>query len=196
MYNPRIEGIRNTLNGLPFKEKSAVQSFMAEVRRVLDETGEQNKYQLLQFFASWAVHGKAMSKYPATMKELTGLFDVVDGMSMEDYLGTDYMQKVITLKPLRDALKKFLCDYNLPDTLAVQPDHWLNFVDLFVDVVQNVPLDLSKDTAHKPDDVKELVIRRLLYPDNLPTVTVWLVTLWDCRQYQASHVYNSSFRKL
>ena len=68
---------------------------------------------------------------------------------------------------------------------------------LLMEVIKDVPLDFSAEhKTAKPNDVKELVFRRRPNPENLPTITVWQVTRWDGRQYQASHLYNTSFRKM
>lgn len=133
---------------------------------------------------------------PENFKELTTLFDVRDGMSAEEYLDTNYMKRAMGLHPFRHALSSFLKANDLPRKLTIETGHWVNFVDLFMDIVQNVSLDLSRDATAAADDVKDLTIWRQESPDGLPTLTVWAVSRGNGLQYQATHVYDTSFRKL
>lgn len=193
MYDLRIETLRSELEALPFRSVTEAKAFILDLRKAVEPSKSTRK--TIWFFCSWALHAESQKGMPATFRELTDLFDIKDGMTQEQYLETNYLTKAMVLQPFRDALSAFLKDKGLPETLTYEVGHWLNFIDLFMDIVQNVPIDLSRDATRTPDDVKEMRVLRWKDQDYLPTSTVWQVTRWDGRQYQATHLYNTSFRE-
>ncbi len=188
MSHSWIEPLRLSLCAQLFVAVHDVLTFLVQLRKAV-EPDKKDRYPTLWFFCSWPLHG-SMDHSPTKMKVLTGIFDVADGTSIEAFLETNCMKEMMALLPLRYAMKSFLIDHELPDDLVADDANWFTFVDFFQELIQNVPLDLSKDKAPADDDVMELVIRRTPCSDeNLPTRSLWQITRRDGRKYQLTHIY-------
>jgi hypothetical protein len=162
---------------LPLKRESQVLYLMAEIRKYLEHE-KRKSFPLLQFFCNWALHIKIDKPHNAgNVAIFLKAFDFKSGMSLKDYLASNFFKEIIHLSILRTELKRFLANYHLPTTVTEAHQQWSAFLYLYTSIVAEVPLEYSKGDS-LPHGVTKLEITRFgPLPSMEQKMTRWAVTI-------------------
>jgi hypothetical protein len=152
---------------LPISSERQVVYILAELRKLLELTGQTNEFIALQLYSSWAVH-PSLKKQIA--RDIVKIFD--DGLK-DDYArmnapsGTiiaqpvmDRMQeffKTTTLERFREELVRFCGAQNIDADRLNDAKEWAHFVDYYCRVIEDCPLVCRDDSTTY---VKSVVVRR------------------------------------
>lgn len=176
---------------LPLTRESQVLYLMAEIRKYIEHEHEKDKgaYRLLEFFCNWALHIRISRPHQAdNIRIFLDAFDLEPGVSMEQYLRSDFFNPIMHLEVLKRELTHFLNQHSLQLKLAEDQRTWLRFIYFFTSIVSVVPLEYAKGDL-LPDDVKELTITRLEEPRMRQKLVKWAVILKDGTPLSATTLY-------
>ena len=90
-------------------------------RKYLEHEKEKNivEFPELEFFCNWALHVKISRANNAThIRAFMSPFDMTPGISIEDYLKSDFYQTIMQLGLLKQELQRFFTKHTLPDTIV------------------------------------------------------------------------------
>ena len=180
---------------LPLRRESQVLYVMAEVRKYLEiesELGAED-FPELEFFCNWVLHTKISYKSSAThIRAFLQPFDVTPGMSIEEYLNSQYYQTILQLELLRTELRRFFNKHGLPVGWIDEHNGWAGFEYLYTSIVSEVPLEYSKGDL-LPDEVEKVEIERFADPigKTPQKLTRWTITLKNGKSFSSSLYYGT-----
>jgi hypothetical protein len=118
------------------------------IRKLIDRHELCEKYPDLYFHCNWALHA-SMNRKPA--QTLLKVFDDAHAFfrdnsaskSLPNNLSRE-VDRISQMKTFETDLSEFLKDCDLPPLTFVSPDGWARFHFLYTQVIQDVPLQVSK----------------------------------------------------
>lgn len=150
----------------PISTERQVVYILVELRKLLELTGSQAKYDALWFHASWAVHPRMHKGVAAKLLEH---FDEAYPLlkDKELYELPSDLQRAITdaiaLRHFQRQLKDFLVQNDLSTSIAGR--QWTAFLRLYASVIKDCPLVVS---AGKLKNISHVVVDVEDAPDKLP----------------------------
>lgn len=121
---------------------------LVEIRKAIEQSGEQQKYFALDFYCSFALHTR-MSR--AGAKRILARFDraypiLCRGEELPRLLEKE-LEETTKLDKFCDEMELFLDANRLPTHLAVQADRWAKFLHSYADVIDDCALVIRDDTT-------------------------------------------------
>lgn len=139
--------IRNFLiENDPFKKECCIVYLMVEIRKLLDrirESGNNNPYPWLRFYCDWTLH-TSKNKITPEMEEIMKKVDEFIPKEKTRYpaiASTNQPDiRFVYMDQLREEMKNFLTDFDLPKNIVTEEEKWISFVSLLVQVLVNQPI--------------------------------------------------------
>ena len=117
---------------------------LVEIRKAIEQAGEQVKYYALDFYCSWALHTK-MDRAGAV--KILKRFDrahplLVQNVAFEDLPRElqNEIHETTGLEKFHDQMEEFLNSNNLPARIVADPDAWVRFIGLYGHVIDDCAL--------------------------------------------------------
>lgn len=106
---------------------------MGQIRKILEHLKNEGntKYPLLKFYCNWVLHVKIDNTSP--------IKEILEEADADKNKGINKILDFVYLKPLRDELKKFLKEFNLPNKIVKNINKWENFRDLLHEILIDIP---------------------------------------------------------
>lgn len=150
-----LQTLRDILSA-PISTEADVTRFMVEVRKVVEAM--DNRYQVLEFFGDWLLHGKLDRKGAKTIiKELDDFVKTVRANSgKETKAQVDKIEPLISLRLLQKDVAIFLAERGLDGTLVSTESKWQPFFSTYVELISKTPLvaDAAKNNLTEIDNIK------------------------------------------
>jgi hypothetical protein len=149
----------------PISTERQVVYVLVEIRKLLEVTGSQAKYDALWFHASWAVH-PTMNKGVAA--KLLEYFDAAYPLLKDKELyelPSDLNHAItdaIALRHFQRQLKDFLVQHDLSTSIVER--QWTAFLRLYASVIEDCPLIVS---SKKLKNLSHVVVNVEDAPDKL-----------------------------
>jgi hypothetical protein len=176
---------------LPLKRESQALYIVAEIRKVIEHERETspNPYEVLELFCNWALHIKISRKSNADRIRLFfAAFDLREGMSLQEYLQSEFFNRMMRLEVLRSELEHFLANHGLPCRFVQEYRDWSAFVYLYTSIVSEVPLKYAKGDL-LPEEVESLTITRMPQQATPQMMTKWAVKLQNGKEFFGATLY-------
>jgi hypothetical protein len=148
---------------------------LAEIRKLVELENSHNRYPALNFYCNWALH-PCISK-SAEARRIVEIFDraekffsqmdnTPDGEELvnPDWSWTNQLSPEVALENLKLEFRQFCNLHNITGRLVSDEEEWLRFLDLYVGVIEDVPL-ISADANLQY--VKEVTTRRIPIPPGM-----------------------------
>ena len=142
MEDEIIGKIKSLLNkNMPLKEEAHIVYLLVEIRKVLEGENDPN-YHLLKFYCDWSVHTKKSHITDAIKKQMEEIYKEIQMRDkIIDNLKTDIVPAENRLDfshmgKLKEEMKRFFNDYNIPDPFPLLNDaNWDFFVNTFTKIL-------------------------------------------------------------
>ena len=183
------------LRGAPCSEAEVVY-VLVEVRKFLERGGkaQEEQYSTLKFFCDWILHVElcrtgarmALERLDAEIGASRGINPLEVGPSSELY-------RLMSLEPLREEIKRFCSENELPADWAINPTTWKECMRLYGHVVLDCPLTI---TGEKPSAryIKRLTLTNASdsqsHPDKRAFHWTWRFELSDGDSFDVPHEYS------
>lgn len=120
----------------PIEKECQVLYILAETRKLLDRFDKTKiQFPVLRFYGNWVLHSE--------IERTEAIGDVLDGLE-ETIKNKNYdvtkILSFIDFESLREEIKSFFEEFNLPCDLFVSGEKWEGFRRLFVDILTDCPL--------------------------------------------------------
>jgi hypothetical protein len=123
---------------------------LVEIRKFFEREGEhkEEQFSTLKFFCDWVAHVKLSY---AGAKKVLGRLDREIGASgsvnPSEVQPDSELYRLMSLEPLREEMKRFCSENDLPKHWAFDPIAWRECTRLYGNVVLNCPLAISRGDA-------------------------------------------------
>jgi hypothetical protein len=121
---------------------------LAGIRKLIDRDELCEKYPDLYFHCNWALHA-SMNRKPA--QALLKVFDDAHVFFRDNSASKGLphdlsreVDRISQMKTFEVDLSRFLADYDLPPLNCVSPDGWTRFLFLYTQIIEDIPLQVSK----------------------------------------------------
>jgi len=139
MENEIKEKLEPFLTTIVEKECEVVY-ILAEIRKLLEQTDEENNFMVLKFYCSWVLHAKMNS--PRLLKEIE------KEKEKRDEKMDAVMEEIVTLSKFREELKQFLSKQDLENEFK-KDEYWNKFKNKLIKVISECPL-VPNDSYNGP----------------------------------------------
>ena len=160
--------------------ESQVVYLMAAIRKILEQTGMKKQYPDLVFHCDWVVHSKLTGRAAQAILEQ---FDAANihlkaGIDLQG-VPTDLrheIDRISQMESFKGELERFLGEHNLPALDKHRPDGWIHFLHLYVQVVQDCPLEVvGQGAATISKVVVQVELATQPVGDEMPFKVRWIV---------------------
>lgn len=118
------------------------------IRKLIERDKREEKYPDLHFHCNWSLHSSMNRK---AAQALLKVFDDAHAFfrdnsaskSLPDNLSRE-VDRISRMKTFETDLSRFLEDYKLPPLTCVAADAWARFHFLYTQVIEDIPLQVSK----------------------------------------------------
>jgi hypothetical protein len=150
----------------PVSTERQVVYILVEIRKLLELTGSQKRYDALYFHASWIVHTNMDRGIAAKLlKYFDQAYPLLKDNQLHE-LPPDLYRAItdaISLRHLEDQLKEFLVEYGL--STSIVEEQWTAFLRLYASVIEDCPLVVS---SGKLNNLTHVVVNVEDAPEKLP----------------------------
>jgi hypothetical protein len=153
--------LRRELSSKAHLTEARVVYILAEVRKLIERTRQQQTYFALNFHCSWALHtttdrGRAAARI---LKRFDEAYELLRGKSLSELprILANEIQATVGLETFRASLQAFLTAYGLPTTVV--QDNWTKFLRQYVAVIEDCPLTI-KDPAISLNNIKQVTVHK------------------------------------
>jgi len=124
-------------------DESQVVYVLIEIRKYLDLTNTSSQYKVLRMFCNWVAHiGLDRLGNDSILHRLDDVIDKASSAGSVSNEVNEVVNEISSLRVFEMELTRFLVDCSLP-TKVVEPGFWGRFVDLYVNVISECPLEHS-----------------------------------------------------
>ena len=156
MSKPEI--IRKLTMELQKGIESEVQAvyLLTGVRKLMERGEVKDKYSDLKFHCDWVLHAKLSG--PAAQSLLRKFDEANKRLKNEQITLKDLpeVDRISNMETLKKELSQFLSNYGLPSLTMKRQDGWNQFLYLYCNVVQDIPL-VVQDSAVQ--EISRVVVR-------------------------------------
>ena len=165
MQQDIISKIANQINSGITTEAETVY-LLAEVRKLMEQDNAANDYPYLNFHCNWVLHSKLSFRFPQGILSqfLEAHFHLKAGAELSDLPEPlrSQVDRISKMEDFRNELNAFLQSHNI-SSLDHAYDGWARFLDLYVRVIQDVPLVLNRNADI--NSIPKVVVKSELAPD-------------------------------
>lgn len=140
-----IEKLNNELRR-EIKNECQVVYILSRVRKILDHERAVNK--ILRFYCNWVLHIDL--KHKETTLFISKMFDSCIDFSKNEKEIARKMKSCqsdfFKLNDLKEVFRQFFEDHNLPLFLVNKKRHWINFIKLFLEIIEECPVICIKSS--------------------------------------------------
>lgn len=161
-----FEKLRRELE-LDITTERQVVYILVEIRKAIEQAGEQKNYFALDFYCSWALHTK-MDRAGAV--RILKRFDQAHPLLVQNKELPPELRKEIhqttKLQKFEDEMEQFLNANGLPTAIVDDPNAWVKFLRLYAHVIDDCALVLAGERTklHSLDHISvhlQMAIRPL-----------------------------------
>ena len=116
------------------------------------------------------------------------VFDAKQGMSLADFIQSNFRQDIMNLGALRRELQRFFVDHGLPGDLTTNHKWWSSFLYLYCGVVSEAPIRYAKQDL-LPDEVQEVTVSRKTRTTTPQKTVCWTVVLKNGLRFDGAALY-------
>jgi hypothetical protein len=131
---------------------------LVAIRKLIDRDRREEEYPDLSFHCNWSLHA-SMNRKPA--QALLKVFDDAHAFFRDNRASKSppndlsrEVDRISQMKTFETDLSRFLEDYDLPPLTCVASDGWARFHFLYTQVIEDIPLQVSKPAICKATDVR------------------------------------------
>jgi len=144
-----------------YSEPDVVYIFV-EIRKILEKTGEGDKYSSINFYADWVVHSELMGRRAyERLKKLEKIFTEKKTLYI-DIPVIDKAKDFISFLELKKEMSDFLTANNLPIDIK-EKSKWSIFLNNLLNVLSDCPLRMREEKTL----IKEFVFKPQLTSDDV-----------------------------
>jgi hypothetical protein len=147
-----------------FSEPNVVY-ILVEIRKLLEISEEQKKYQALVFFCNWALHSKldktAAIRIVRKFDEMEDAWE--EGNTTKLETARNALKDTLGAKSLRKELKIFLQSRDLPATVCMDETQWHAFLKTYGAIIHQAPLEFNLTRVKY---ISRVVVERVDEPDS------------------------------
>jgi hypothetical protein len=173
------------------KTERQVVYILAQIRKLMELEKSQNRYVALNFHCNWALHPEL--SISAEGRRIVEIFDRAEAfliqmentvpgqpMANPDSSWMEPLENVVELSHLKSEFQQFCHDHGISGKLVTSETEWLNFIDKYAFVIEEVPL-VSSDANLQ--HVKKVITRRIPIPSGMNAAEVgkryYLAIQWE-----------------
>jgi hypothetical protein len=120
---------------------------MVEIRKLLEQQGEEDHYSFLSFHCNWALHSKldreAAQRVLKLFDEADKHLKLVKEVRALPPLLRKEIYNISEMKHFEDELEEFLEANGLPSIDASRSDGWVYFLFLYASIISDCPLTIK-----------------------------------------------------
>lgn len=195
-----IDKLRTELSHKITTERQVVY-ILAEVRKLMEVTGEADNYFALNFHCCWALHTK-MSRDGA--RRILERFDkaheeAIAVVPPDPYnLSPESQEQVhdtMSYRKFRIQMREYLTAYGLPLDLVDSDLEWVNFLSLYTEVIEECPLVLTNVNLNHITEVTVYKLREGWPATETADGIVYFIAEWrlTCKDPKHEATYSNVF---
>lgn len=151
------------------RTEAQVVYLMVQIRKLL-ETRPREQYQYLKLHCDWALH-RSLDRRAA--QDILEHFNAAHIRLRDEPQPQDLprvIQRISKMEFFREEMYQFFDDFGLPELNTGTPDSWTHFLHLYVQVIEDCPLEIRNNERAEIERVvvnielaRELVEREQFY---------------------------------
>jgi len=141
--NQFIEKIKKILEKL-IEEEHHVICLMIEIRKALDYDNN-SKYRLLRFYCDWVVHAEKDYITEDIRHILNIVYEEISRIKKDKASQAIAIMNFFSMQELRNEIKEFLKEYDLPNNLTKDEVSWSDFWILLAGILKDQPINNPTD---------------------------------------------------
>jgi hypothetical protein len=180
-----LDKLRRLL-GKPLTEEAHVAYALVLTRKIVESIrkADKTRYGALYFFCHWVLHDSLDTNW--YIPTFVDLFDLRDGMELEEYFKTEFFQKMLYFRQFKLDLRLFLKEHDLPDQITTQNEQWADFIYLYSDLISGSPLTGAQGL---PKSVEKIEVIRMPQPGSAIEMVHWTISMTGRAPFTAWHMY-------
>ena len=154
-----IEKLRSELM-IPVESERQVVYILVEIRKFIDQSGDEADFSTLDFHCNWAAHHK-MDRSPAKrlLTKVDSLFSKLFEKGLDEEANKE-LPELISLTSFRNQLHLFLKKNDLPTEIRTNDEAWTKFLRHYLGVIEDCPL-VCEGEVNTGRYLDKLVLKRL-----------------------------------
>lgn len=147
-----LRKLRDELSAGIYTEVQVVY-LMVGTRKLIEREKLEDKYPSLKFHCDWALHcsmDRAAAK--AILKQFDAAHELLRGnvelQNLPSKLRAE-IDRISTMSSFEQELSDFLAAYRLPQLTQHRTDGWVRFLQLYTQVIEDIPLVVSAPSSKK-----------------------------------------------
>jgi hypothetical protein len=164
-----VDKLNGLLKELPFTKECQIVYLFVETRKLLDRTGQSDKYAFIRFFCDWVLHTEKTQNLKIVRDDFEKIAIDIEAQGKKSIVqlivGSDTrsIEQFVDFVKLRAQLGNLFQKNKIVNSLIVDDDNWFSMRNLLFRVLADQPIDFKDKPVRDIKSMHFSEIRKELY---------------------------------